>query len=175
MTRESLDDVDCWAVVNCLTRRSASTLTTMQLGRHHKNVYSSTPWLMFYDLNIPWRTPDDELRRTVAFLDHRTSSSLSTLKPSRILCNSIQCHAHWQTASSHCISNDGDTTLTIDKSYSFKPFPRLSPNPLSVTHNSDYWRPSDTKRKHHIRNQKLRLNSRPTSEWKGLTMARWKQ
>ena len=29
---------------------------------------------MFYDLNIPWRTPDDELRRTVELLDHRKLS-----------------------------------------------------------------------------------------------------
>ena len=34
--------------------------------------------LMFYDLNIPWRTPDDELRRTVALLDHCILSFVET-------------------------------------------------------------------------------------------------
>ena len=34
---------------------------------------------MFYDLNILWRTPDDELKRTVALLDHCTPGPLNSL------------------------------------------------------------------------------------------------
>jgi hypothetical protein len=73
--------------------------------RLHENVYlPATASSMFYDLNIPWRTPDDELRRSIAFLDYRKLSILTKLTPSGLLSHRIQCHSHWQTAIHHRIS-----------------------------------------------------------------------